>query len=248
MAFRNTKTPILSELRENRKRYELPKRRNKMGPMEIYIPDEMREQFVHHCETEFNRTVMEWYGISFSTLHRFMRELGVQKDMTKIRHKQAVLTKRICERNGYYDSLRGHAPSEQCREASRRMRAEGFHPLHQLRDTNPRKYRAYLRKKGRQRRELIAAERRRYQLTLQPLTNLSTHLYAGSQYTRSQQCRRLGARKRGYTVGSIDPDQGERMMLYYDDRTVRCPIFERNCEQDGFEFRHIMQRGKVISP
>lgn len=246
MSFGNTKSPI--KPKDNRRqRYVLPMKRNKLGPMEFYMPEEMREQFVHHCETEFNRTVMEWYGISFSTLHRFMRELGVQKDMTKIRHKQAVLTKRICEKNGYYDSLRGHAPSEQCREAARRMRAEGFHPLTRLKEINPRKYRAHCRRNSQKRKELIANERRRYRLTLMPLSNLRTHIYADVHYSRSQHCRRMGARKRGYTVGSIDPEQGERMMLYYDDKTVRCPIFERNCEQDGFEFRHIAQRGKLLA-
>lgn len=247
MSFGNTKSPTLSDLRENRQRYKLPQRRNKLGPMEYYMPEEMREQFVKHCTNEMNRTVMEWYGLSFSTLHRFMRELGVQKDMTKIRHKQAQLAKRICEKNGYYDSLRGHAPSEQCREALRRMRAEGFHPLKRLKEMNPRKYRAYLRKKGRQRKELIATERRRYRLTLMQVSNLPTHIYADVHYTKTQQTRRTAARKRGYVVGSIDPELGERMMLYYDDRTVRWPIFERNCVNDGFEFRHISTRGKLMA-
>lgn len=43
-------------------------------------------------------------------------------------------------------------------------------------------------------------------------------------------------------VGSIDPELGERMFIYYDEHTVRCPIFEKNCEKDGFEFRPLYLR------
>lgn len=91
---------------------------------------------------------MQWFGISFSTLQRFKRELGLEKDMRAIRKQQAKDAKKICEKNGYYDSIRGKAPSEACLEATRRLRASGFHPVKQLKDDNPRKYKRVLRKKS----------------------------------------------------------------------------------------------------
>lgn len=76
--------------------------------------------------------MMTWFGIGFPTLQRFKRELGLEKDMKAIRKQQAKDAKKICERNGYYDSLRGKAPSEACLEAIRKRHAAGFCPIKQL--------------------------------------------------------------------------------------------------------------------
>lgn len=247
MAFRNTKTPTMNELREGKQKYTVPKRRSKAGPMEFYLPDEMVEQFKKDLTNEMNRTVMEWYGISFSTLQRFKRELGVVKDMAKVRHKQAMLTKRICEKNGYYDSLRGNSPSEATIEGiKRKWREDGKHPLQRIKEKNPVRYKRIMKKRSQHRKELFATERRRYELTLMPLTNIPTHLYS-CHYTKSQTCKRNSAKKRGYILGSIDPDLGERMMLYYTDKTQRAEIFERNCVKEGFEIRSLSSRGKILS-
>ena len=247
MSFGNTKTPTKKDLRESKQRYVVPQRRSKAGVMEFYIPEEMQEQFKKHVCNEMNRTVMEWYGISFSTLQRLKREFGLQKDMQKIRHKQAQLTKRICEKNGYYDSLRGKQPSEQCLEATRKLRASGFHPMKILKETNPRKYKRLMKKRSEERKELIAKERKRYEISLMPLTSLKTNFYAGCRFTRAETCRRCNAKKYGYVLGSSDPDLGERYFIYYDDNTNRSEIFEKNCIKAGFEVRNISLRNKLIT-
>lgn len=247
MAFRNTKTPTMDELREGKQKYTVPKRRTKCGLMEFYIPDEMVEQFKKHVRDEMNRTVMEWYGISFSTLQRFKRELGVVKDMAKVRHKQAMLTKRICEKNGYYESLRGKKPTEQCYEAIRKMRAEGFHPMTRLKEINPRKYKRICKQRSAMRKELIETEKRHYDMCLLPLTNLRANIYNGEKYTRQELCARNNAKKKGYIVGSPDPDMGERHMIYYTEKMQRWPKFEQSVTSHGFEVRHINQRHKVIA-
>ncbi len=245
MSFGNTKSP-LKPTDNSKQRYVVPKRRNPRGPMEFYLPDDMVEQFKKHAAEEMTRTVMQWYGISFSTFHRFKRELGVMKDMVKVRHKQAQLTKRICKKNGYYEYMRGKQLSEQCKEAARKLRESGFHPMKRLKEINPRRYKRVIKKKGEARKQLIARERRRYNIGLMPITDLPTHIYSGDMYTRTELAKRNSAKRRGYILGSIDPDLGERMMLFYTDKTRRAPIFEHNCIKAGFEIRSLASRGKIL--
>ncbi len=138
MSFNNTKTPLKST---KRAKWQVPVRRHeKAGVMEYYLEGELKERFCKLFPKHSNRRLMEWFGISFSTLQRFKRECGLEKDMKAIRKEQARDVKKICERNGYYDSLKGKIPSEACLEATRRLRAEGFHPWLALKEQNPRRY------------------------------------------------------------------------------------------------------------
>ena len=57
-------------------------------------------------------------------------------------------------------------------EATRRLRASGFHPMKQLKANNPRKYKRLMRKKGEQRKELWRKERLRAFYGLERQTNL----------------------------------------------------------------------------
>lgn len=247
MSFNNTKTP-LKPTDERKVRYQVPKRRNeKAGVMEYYLTPELEQKMRELFPVTMNPVLMQWFGISHSTLHRFARELGLVKDRAVILKKHASQVKAICRKNGWYDSLKGKQPSEQCKEATRKLRAEGFHPLRRLKEINPRKFKALQRRKGKNRKELIAKERRRYQLTLMPLTDLPAHLYSGDHYTRYETHVRSYAKKNGYILGSIDPDAGERMMLYYTDDTTRLPKFEKSAMLRGFEFRRLSSRGKILS-
>lgn len=142
------------------------------GVKEYYLEGELKERFCKLFPKNSNRRMMAWFGISFSTLQRFKREFGLEKDMQAVRKQQAKDTKRICERNGYYVSIRGKAPSEACMEATRQLRAEGFHPMKQLKANNPRKYRQLMRKKSEQRKELYHKERLRAFYGLERQTNL----------------------------------------------------------------------------
>ena len=170
MSFNNTKTPTKPTTAA---KWQVPMRPNvKSGAKEYYLEGELKERFCKLFPKNSNRRLMKWFGISFSTLQRFRRELGLQKDMRAIRKQLSKDIKKTCEKNGYYDSLRGHAPSDACQEAARKMRADGFHPIKQLKATNPRKYKRLMRKKSEQRKELWRKEQLRAFYGLERKTNL----------------------------------------------------------------------------
>ena len=172
MSFRNTKTPLKPTTAA---KWPVPMRPNeKSGVKEYYLEGELKERFCKLFPKNSTRRMMTWFGISFSTLQRFKREFGLEKDMKSIIKQQANDTKRICERNGYYDSIRGKAPSEVCMEATRRLRAAGFHPMKQLKANNPRKYKQLMRKRSEQHKELFRKERLRAFYGLERKTNLRT--------------------------------------------------------------------------
>lgn len=170
MSFRNTKTPLKPT---KEAKWQVPMRPNPInGVKEYYLEGELKERFCKLFPKNSNRRMMAWFGISFSTLQRFKREFGLEKDMKAIRKQHAKDIKKICERNGYYASLRGKAPSEACMEAARQLRAEGFHPIKQLKANNPRKYKQLMRKKSEQRKELYRKEQLRAFYGLERKTNL----------------------------------------------------------------------------
>ena len=170
MSFRNTKTPLKPTTAA---KWQVPMRPNaESGMKEYYIEGELKERFCQLFPKNSNRRMMAWFGLSFSTLQRFKREFGLEKDMQAVRKQQAKDIKKICERNGYYASIRGKAPSEACMEASRQLRASGFHPIKQLKATNPRKYKQLMRKKSEQRKELWHKEQLRAFYGLERQTKL----------------------------------------------------------------------------
>ena len=144
----------------------------KSGVKEYYLEGELKERFCKLFPKNSNRRMMAWFGISFSTMQRFKRECGLEKDMKSIRKQHAKDIKKICERNGYYASLRGKKPSEASIEAIRQLRAAGFHPMKQLKANNPRKYKRLMRKKSEQRKELFRKERLRAFYGLERKTRL----------------------------------------------------------------------------
>lgn len=170
MSFNNTKTPLKPTTAA---KWQVPMRPNeKSGVKEYYLKGELKERFCKLFPKNSNRRMMAWFGISFSILQRFKREFGLEKDMQAIRKQHAKDIKRICERNGYYASIRGKAPSEACLEATRQLRAAGFHPMKQLKANNPRKYKQLMRKKSEQRKELFRKERLRAFYGLERKTHL----------------------------------------------------------------------------
>ncbi len=102
MSFRDTKTPSKPT---GKAKWQIPMRRTEKGCTAYVLEGELLERFRKEYPRHSNRRLMQWFGISFSTLQRFRRELGLQKDMTKIRKEHAKDVKRICEKNGYYELL-----------------------------------------------------------------------------------------------------------------------------------------------
>ena len=170
MSFNNTKTPLKPTTPA---KWQVPMRPHQgMGVMEYYLEGELKERFCKLFIKNSNRRMMTWFGISFSTLQRFKCEFGLEKDMQAVRKQQAKDIKKICEKNGYYASIRGKKPSDACREAARKLRASGFQPLKQLKANNPRKYKRMLRKMSEQRKELWRKERLRAFYGLERQTKL----------------------------------------------------------------------------
>lgn len=192
MSFNNTKTPNKPT---SPGKWQVPTRpSSKGGKDEYYLEGELKDRFCKLFPKNSNRRMMTWFGISFSILQRFKRELGLEKDMKAIRKQQAKDVKKMCEKNGYYASLRGHAPSEACLEATRKLRAEGFHPWKQLKAKNPRKYKRLIKKRSEELKELWRKERLRqaYGLTRKtslhvPERNIS-HRASAQKYLMIHKC------------------------------------------------------------
>lgn len=188
-----------------------------------------------------NSRLMKASGLSHSALHRFARELGLvksEKGLRGIKKRQAAHIKRVCERNGWYDSLRGRKLSPECRAGVAKMWAdirEGRreHPFQVLKREHPRKYANLMRRKSEERKETIRKEKWRAYYGLTRQTKLRAVVL--NPYTRSQTCHRHSALKRGYIIMmDCSEGSGERYNIYYDDETERAPIFERNLIADGF--------------
>ena len=227
MSFRNTKTPLKPTTAA---KWQVPMRPNPTsGAKEDYLEGELKERFCKLFPKNSNRRMMAWFGISFSTLQRFKRECGLEKDMKSIRKQQAKDIKRICDRNGYYASIRGKAPSEACMEAARRLRAAGFHPIKQLKANNPRKYKRMLRKKSEQRKELWRKERLRAFYGLDRQTNLHipssplSHRAAAQKYAMIKACNYFA-----------DP-LGDPHIICYDSETQRSAQREATAAKHGLK-------------
>ena len=206
------------------------------------LTDEQRAWLCKWFPEEENSRLTKASGMSHSALHRFARELGLtksQKGMKRIKKRQAAHVKRVCEKNGYYDSLRGKHPSEACRKATAQMWQEirdgkREHPARIMKRTNPRRYAQWMQRKSEERRETIRKEIRRVIYGLQRQTNLKNII--ACKYTRRQVAHRYNALQRGYILMADCSEQsGERYNIYYDDDTERTPIFERNLLNDGFK-------------
>ena len=215
-------------------RLQIPQRRhNGTGSMEYYLTTELEAEFRRRYPVTFNADLMKLFGIGFSTLHRFARSLGLVKNGKIICRKQGAVTKKICEANGYYASLRGRRPSEAAIEATKKMYAEGFHPMKALKKKNPRKYKRSLVKRSKQRKELEEEISRYHRWGIDhssALADYRPHI----KFTRRQLCHRHKAKKRGYILGDSRDNRGERYTIYYDGDTQRSTHFEQNLQFDHF--------------
>ena len=206
------------------------------------LTDEQRAWLCKWFPEEENSRLMKASGMSHSTLHRFARELGLTKSengMKRIMRRHAAHIKRVCEKNGYYDSMRGRKPSEATLKATAQMWQEvregkREHPARIMKRTNPRKYRKWMERKSQERKDTIRKEKLRVVYGLERKTRLKCIVMC--PYTRRQISHRYNALKRGYIVMEDCTEQGgERYNIYYDSETERAPIFEKNLLKDGFK-------------
>ena len=227
MSFRNTKTPLKPT---KEAKWQVPMRPSpKNGVSAYYLEGELKERFCKLFPKNTNRRMMAWFGLSFSTLQRFKREFGLEKDMKSIIRQQAKDTKRICEKNGYYASLRGKKPSEACFDGARKLFASGFHPMKQLKANNPRRYKQLMRKKSEQRKELWRKERLRAFYGLDRQTNL--HIPSSPLSHRATAQKHAMIKCCNYCP---DPD-GDPHVICYDSETQRSERREATAAKHGLK-------------
>ena len=229
MSFRNTKTPTRAEI-VGKARYQVPTRLVR-GVKAYYLTPEIEAHFVRLFPITLNRDMMRIFGISFVTMQRFKRQLGLTKNKKVIIRKQAEVCKKICEANGYYDSIRGKAPSEAAMEATRRLRATGWHPMQVVRK-NTRRYQRLMQKRSEKRKEAMRRDRMRINWGIEPEHNfvLPYDPYGRKRMTYRNTCKQVG-----YIPGNARI-QEERWTIYYDENTKRGAIRERHGIELGFKF------------
>lgn len=227
MSFRNTKTPLKPT---GKAKYQLPMRvtPESNGIKTYVLEDELKEKFIKLFPKNSNRRMMEWFGISHSTLRRLKTELGLKKDMKAIRHQLAMDTKKICEKNGYYASLRGKPLSEACQEGRRRLRASGFHPMKVLKEKHPRRYKNVLRRRAEDCKELIRKERLREEYGLERKTKLN--LPQRPITCSAASFKYMMIHKRNYFAVP-----GHTWWIAYDSETDRSDRSEATARRHGFE-------------
>ena len=229
MSFPNTHTPTKAEI-VGKPRYQVPTRLVH-GLTAFYLTPELEAHFVRLYPITLNRDMMRIFGISFSTMQRFKRQLGLTKNKKVIIRKQAEVCKKICEANGYYDSIRGKAPSEAAMEATRRLRATGWHPMQVVRK-NKRRYQRLMQKRSEKRKEAMRKDRLRINWGIEPEHNFNLPYDPyGLKRTSFRNC----CRQVGYIPGNARI-QAERWTIYYDENTKRGAIRERHGIELGFKF------------
>ena len=201
------------------------------------LTDYQLEWLKDHFHDKENSKLASALNISQSTLHRFARELKLTKSeagMRAIKNRQAAQIKKVCEENGYYDSLRGKAPSAASLEATRRLPKAGLVPLAPLKAISPYGKRKGIKEKAEKLRLLISKERRRIRFGMEPQTRLGKILQQ-KHFSRKATCLRYNMLKKGYILGDKSFDSDERWVIYYDSDTIRSAIRERNAVNCGFK-------------
>lgn len=227
MSFGNTKTPCKPT---GEAKYQIPMRvtPESNGVKTYVLEGELKKKFIKLFPKNSNRRMMEWFGISFSTVQRFKNELGLKKDMKAIRRQQIMDVKKTCEENGYYDSLRGKPVSEACKEGSRRLRASGFCPMRALKKKNPRRFKAVIRRRAEARKELWRKERLREEYGLERKTKL--RLSQRPITSSAASFKFLMIHKRNYFAVP-----GHTWWIAYDSETDRSERSEATARKHGFE-------------
>ena len=198
----------------------VPSGRNMAGITKKIVLDEAQTAWLRKWFPEIeNSCIMQASGLSHSTLHRFAREMGLQKS---------------------YASLKGKQPSDACKRATAQMWQEiregkREHPARIMARENPKKYRQWMQRKSQSRKEAHRKEILRVTYGLDRKTKL--HIVM-CKYTKSQTSHRYNALRRGYILMTDCSEQGgERYNIYYDKDTERAEIFERNLIADGFHIK-----------
>ena len=207
-------------------KWQVPKRRNEHGQPSYVLEGELRELFIKNFPIHSNRRIMQWFGLSHSTTQRFARGLGLKKDMARIRKELVRDIKRTCEKNGYYDSLRGRGMPENALIGLRKLYEEGFSAISRLKEKSPRKYKKYLEKMSESHKDMWRKERLRAKYGLERKTKLNIPFHPMTHRQSSQ--KHLMIKKYNYFADPDDPHN-----VCYDSQTRRSERSERTAIRHG---------------
>ena len=209
-------------------KYTIPmKPHPKTGNPHYVLEGTLKETFVRLYPKTTNPEMMKLFGISHTTVARFARRLGLEKNMKVIRRKQIKAAKKTCEANGYYASLRGKAPSQACLDAyKRKCKEENYHPLKSLKSTNPRRYKKLLKQRSEKRNDLVRRERLRMEYGMPRLTHMKLREQPISR--RAYQQKYLMIKEHNYFA---DPD--DILCVCYDSQTTRSLRMEATARRHG---------------
>ena len=223
MSYSGTKTPAKPT---GVAKWQVPKRRNKNGQPAYVLEGELRELFIENFPIHSNRRIMQWFGLSHSTTQRFARGLGLKKDMTRIRKELVRDIKRTCEKNGYYDSLRGKSLPENALIGLRKLYEGGFSAISRLKEKSPRKYKKYREKMSESHKDMWRKERLRAKYSLERKTKLNIPFHPMTH--KQSSCKHYMIKKYNYFA---DPD--DRHAVCYDSQTRRSERSERTAIRHG---------------
>ena len=223
MSYSGTKTPAKPT---GVAKWQVPKRRNKNGQPAYVLEGELRELFIENFPIHSNRRIMQWFGLSHSTTQRFARGLGLKKDMTRIRKELVRDIKRTCEKNGYYDSLRGKSLPENALIGLRKLYEGGFSAISRLKEKSPRKYKKYREKMSESHKDMWRKERLRAKYGLERKTKLNIPFHPMTH--KQSSCKHYMIKKYDYFA---DPD--DRHAVCYDSQTRRSERSERTAIRHG---------------
>ena len=223
MSYSGTKTPAKPT---GVAKWQVPKRRNEHGQPAYVLEGELRELFVKNFPIHSNRRIMQWFGLSHSTTQRFARGLGLKKDMARIRKELVRDIKRTCEKNGYYDSLRGRGMPENALIGLRKLYEGGFSAISRLKEKSPRKYKKYREKMSESHKDMWRKERLRAKYGLERKTKLNIPFHPMTH--KQSSCKHYMIKKYNYFA---DPD--DRHAVCYDSQTRRSERSERTAIRHG---------------
>ena len=223
MSFNGTKTPLKPT---GVAKWQIPKRKTENGVVAYCLEGELKELFIKNFPIHSNRRIMQWFGISFSTAERLARQLGLKKDMTRIRKELARDIKRTCEKNGYYDSLRGKSLPENALIGLRKLYEGGFSAISRLREKSPAKYKKYREKMLESHKDMWRKERMREKYGLERKTKLNIPFHPMTH--KQSSCKHYMIKKYNYFA---DPD--DRHAVCYDSQTRRSERSERTSIRHG---------------
>lgn len=223
MSYPGTKTPTKPT---GVAKWQVPKRRNEHGQPSYVLEGELRDLFIKNFPIHSNRRIMQWFGLSHSTTQRFARGLGLKKDMARIRKELVRDIKRTCEKNGYYDSLRGKSLPDNALMGLRKLYEGGFSAISRLKEKSPAKYRRFCEKMSESRKDMWRKERLREEYGLERKTKLNIPFHPMTHRQSSQ--KHLMIKKYNYFA---DPD--DRHAVCYDSQTRRSERSERTAIRHG---------------